>query len=116
MPEAGQKMSLWSVWTELWTSGQLGGYFSAMRYDIAVPPRNVDKWTVWKKRRRGKNQVLTFFDFDLGVHPIISRKAQKDFYKIAKYGIKEALFNLQKLLKAIKEHRTEGILQRFLKF
>ncbi len=30
--------------------------------------------------------------------------------------IKEALINLQKLLKAIKEHQTEGILQRFLKF
>ena len=27
----------------------------------------------------------------------------------------EALVNLQKLLKAIKEHQTEGILQRFLK-
>ena len=26
----------------------------------------------------------------------------------------EALINLQKLLKAIKEHQTEGILQRFL--
>ena len=86
-----------------------------MRYDIAVPPRNVDKWTVWKKRRRGKNQVLTFFDFDFRPSSV-PRKAQKDFYKIAKYGIKEALFNLQKLLKAIKEHRTEGILQHFLKF
>ena len=31
-------------------------------------------------------------------------------------SIKEALINLQKLLKAIKEHQTEGILQRFLKF
>ncbi|WP_208872584.1 hypothetical protein [Fretibacterium fastidiosum] len=28
----------------------------------------------------------------------------------------EALINLQKLLKAIKEHQTEAILQRFLKF
>ncbi len=28
---------------------------------------------------------------------------------------KEALINLQKLLKAIKEHQTKGILQRFLK-
>ena len=32
-----------------------------------------------------------------------------DFYK-------EALINLQKLLKTIKKHQTKGILQRFLKF
>ena len=88
MPEAGQKMSLWSVWTELWTSGQLGGYFSAMRYDIAVPPRNVDKWTVWKKRRRGKNQVLTFSDFDLGVRPYNLAKSTKGFLQNRKIWYK----------------------------
>ena len=88
LSDPGQKMSLRSVWTELWTSGQPGGYFSAMRYDIAVPPRNVDKWTVWKKRRRGKNQVLTFFDFDLSVHSSILAKSTKGFLQNRKVWYK----------------------------
>lgn len=88
MPKVGQKMNLWFVWMELWTSGQPGGYFSAMRYDIAVPTRNVDKWTVWKKRRRGKNQVLTFFDFDLSVHSSILAKSTKGFLQNRKVWYK----------------------------
>ena len=44
------------------------------------------------------------------------RQTETKSKNICLSDIKEALINLQKLLKAIKEHQTKDILQRFLKF